>query len=233
MNNLSLINMAKNYKHNPKIKPIFASFLDMKIGSYLISENFRIFLKRYSLDELWECCDYIRNFKDNSGVCLLFPGYTGYAEETFEIFLNMTYNKCKKEMDKYIILIKLIMINFLKWRENNGLPKISNEKLSKLKEGLEFLIIEDVDDKETEKYKNMIEDIFKEIKKYNKTNYKNMVLNYLTNMLSKIYMHLTQKVKFFGVEGPIWFLLVVLVILTIMINYNIESLKTLIEILKT
>ena len=88
--------MMKKYVIDPKISQICATFLKINIGEYLISKDFRILLKERNLENLWELCREIRAYNDNSGIAIFSHGYTGYAEETFEIFLNELYNGNKK-----------------------------------------------------------------------------------------------------------------------------------------
>ena len=201
----------------------------MNIGEYLISKDFRILLKESNLENLWELCREIRAYNDNSGIAIFSHGYTGYAEETFEIFLNELYNGNK---ESFLRFIKVLLIDFFKWRKNREYSKIPKEILIELKEYLNSIMIEDKKGINNE-YIKLIDEIFNEIQKYNKNpSIRNRLFYNLRLVWNFAITQLTQKVKFLGVEGPIWFILVVLLIIYAILAHSPEIIKTLIGLLK-
>ena len=195
----------REYKFNPKIKPIYATINELGIGDYLVSKEFKLWLKKYDLDNLWSKCETIRKCYDNDVAFMGFDIiYIQNAEETFHILLNEIYNMDKNGFFKFI---SFIMVEFCQWRNNREFSKIPDKKLTKLEKYLYPIV--DEDDGE---YIKIIDEIFEEISKHNKNpRCKTKLKIYVKNFKQYIDEHINQHIKFMGYEGKLSGVIIIII----------------------
>ncbi|MFX0062173.1 MAG: SAP domain-containing protein [Candidatus Hermodarchaeota archaeon] len=97
--------VMEEYVIDPKIKPLLADFLELKIGDYLISERFRVFTKKMDLDDLWSQSLIYGEFDP-------FRTYVPNHEKAFEFFLNSIFYKGK---GVFLISVSALVRDFLQW----------------------------------------------------------------------------------------------------------------------
>ncbi|MHA1758030.1 MAG: Swt1 family HEPN domain-containing protein [Promethearchaeota archaeon] len=110
---------------NPNIKSLYAFLKKYDIEEFFLTKDFEIILMEFDLDDLWKCIkdDIIRRSK----VAILLPGYTGYVDKTFKIFLDLIYLKAR---DRFIHFLSQMINVFISIRE------IENFNFEELKQRL-------------------------------------------------------------------------------------------------
>jgi len=123
---------------DPKLKPLYANLLRLRIGEYLISEQFKHLCIENNIDQLWEqCLNYVQNL---SSVAILVPGYTGYAEEALSVFLLKLFKSGK---ERFIEVLGKILIDFAEWsNKEEDFSKVIDAllKLGYTQEEVEFIL---------------------------------------------------------------------------------------------
>lgn len=93
-----------------EIRILYARLKRIKIGQFLMSNEFDCILIEYNFHQIWKNC--ITSIRNQSTIAMCVPGYSGYAEKALESFLYWIFNQEEEQIHPFIIEI---LKSFNKW----------------------------------------------------------------------------------------------------------------------
>lgn len=143
---------------DPKIKPLVANLLRIKIGKYLKTSDFEHLTLEYNFDNLWQ--QGKKAVRDSSNVVFIGFDPSSDYEEAFQLVLNALFQQDKKG---FFNVMELTLTDFLRWDKNKTdiskvldnlvqlkMPTEQIENINKSLSNTKMLAIENVPEKSPE-----------------------------------------------------------------------------------
>lgn len=96
----------------PKLKPLYANLKRLKIGDYLYTKEFELYILENNLDTLWGACK--RKVSSKSHVVFIGRHFVEDDEEAFMYLMSTWYTL---DYPTFHIFILPILINFARWHQ--------------------------------------------------------------------------------------------------------------------
>ncbi|MCE3279282.1 MAG: putative nucleotide-binding protein containing TIR-like domain [Bacteroidetes bacterium] len=130
----------------PKLKPLYANLKRLKIGDYLATKEFELFVLENDLDELWKECE--GEVSSHNRVYILGDTSTEDEEEAFMYLMSAWFDQYFYSFHKFILPV---LLNFAKWNKTKldytgviaNLKKIGLEQANVLNFAKDFKKIRD------------------------------------------------------------------------------------------
>lgn len=130
----------------PKLKPLYANLKRLKIGDYLATKEFELFVLENNLDELWKDCQ--GEVSSRHRVYIIGDTSTEDEEEAFMFLMSGWFDQYFYSFHKFILPV---LLNFAKWHKTKldytgviaNLKKIGIEEANVLSFAKDFKKIRD------------------------------------------------------------------------------------------
>lgn len=96
----------------PKLKPLYANLKRLKIGDYLATKEFELFVLENNLDDLWKEC--VGEVSSHHRVFVLGETSTDDEEEAFMYLMSAWYDQYFSSFHKFIFPV---LLNYAKWHK--------------------------------------------------------------------------------------------------------------------
>ena len=97
----------------PELKPLYANLKRIRIGEYLYTKDFELFVLENNLDVLWKSC--IREVNRKRRVVML--GYHSTEDEE-EAFIYLLTAWCQQHKATLHQIILTVLLNFARWHKS-------------------------------------------------------------------------------------------------------------------
>jgi predicted nucleotide-binding protein len=94
----------------PELKPLYANLKRLKVGDFLATREFELFILENNLDRIWSSCK--REVTSRKGYIDFTDESTEDEEEAFMYFISAWYDQQHSSFHEFILPV---LINFAKW----------------------------------------------------------------------------------------------------------------------